>query len=251
MVNLSPYAFVSIFPIQGSLPSGGMLILNLSLYLSLYLYSVYSSRGGSHSEIAGCVPERRPGGSAGRRCAEINTPRRTPSPAWRRLGIRFGAWPGKLLAPTGGRRIMPPELPAPAKRYQWPESPVAACAWRGGRVAEGNGLLNRHRVKSSIGGSNPPLSATFPASSPLRGRRFAACWNRNGPFPRRDAWIPSMFHNLSCVIEAGSCRVVCPVARVPARPALPVPQAGAGFARTTAQVKSRQGGGVGLNCDRL
>src|SRR2546423_242704 len=30
---------------------------------------------------------------------------------------------------------------------------------RGGRVAEGGGLLNRYRVKSSIGGSNPPLSA--------------------------------------------------------------------------------------------
>jgi hypothetical protein len=26
-------------------------------------------------------------------------------------------------------------------------------------VAEGGGLLNRYRVKSSIGGSNPPLSA--------------------------------------------------------------------------------------------
>ena len=31
--------------------------------------------------------------------------------------------------------------------------------WRVGRVAEGGGLLNRYRVKSSIGGSNPPLSA--------------------------------------------------------------------------------------------
>src|SRR5437764_2662204 len=30
---------------------------------------------------------------------------------------------------------------------------------RVGRVAEGGGLLNRYRVKSSIGGSNPPLSA--------------------------------------------------------------------------------------------
>jgi hypothetical protein len=32
---------------------------------------------------------------------------------------------------------------------------------RGGRVAEGGGLLNRYRVKSSIGGSNPPLSASL------------------------------------------------------------------------------------------
>ncbi len=31
---------------------------------------------------------------------------------------------------------------------------------RVGRVAEGGGLLNRYRVKNSIGGSNPPLSAT-------------------------------------------------------------------------------------------
>ena len=31
---------------------------------------------------------------------------------------------------------------------------------RGGRVAEGNGLLNRHRVKSLVAGSNPALSAT-------------------------------------------------------------------------------------------
>ncbi len=31
--------------------------------------------------------------------------------------------------------------------------------WRGGRVAEGGGLLNRDRVKSSVAGSTPPLSA--------------------------------------------------------------------------------------------
>ena len=31
---------------------------------------------------------------------------------------------------------------------------------RGGRVAEGGGLLNRYTVKSCIGGSNPPLSAS-------------------------------------------------------------------------------------------
>jgi hypothetical protein len=28
-------------------------------------------------------------------------------------------------------------------------------------VAEGDGLLNRYTAKSRIGGSNPPLSATF------------------------------------------------------------------------------------------
>jgi hypothetical protein len=32
-------------------------------------------------------------------------------------------------------------------------------------VAEGGGLLNRYRVKSSIGGSNPPLSARKPHNS--------------------------------------------------------------------------------------
>jgi hypothetical protein len=31
---------------------------------------------------------------------------------------------------------------------------------RDGRVAEGGGLLNRYTVKSRIGGSNPPLSAS-------------------------------------------------------------------------------------------
>ncbi len=28
-------------------------------------------------------------------------------------------------------------------------------------MAEGGGLLNRYRIKSSIGGSNPPLSAIY------------------------------------------------------------------------------------------
>ncbi len=32
---------------------------------------------------------------------------------------------------------------------------------RDGRVAEGGGLLNRYTVKSRIGGSNPPLSASL------------------------------------------------------------------------------------------
>jgi hypothetical protein len=38
---------------------------------------------------------------------------------------------------------------------------VRSCGegWRVGRVAEGGGLLNRCRTKSSTGGSNPPLSA--------------------------------------------------------------------------------------------
>ena len=36
---------------------------------------------------------------------------------------------------------------------------MALTSRRGGRVAEGGGLLNRYTVKSCIGGSNPPLSA--------------------------------------------------------------------------------------------
>ena len=36
---------------------------------------------------------------------------------------------------------------------------------RDGREAEGGGLLNRYRVKSSIGGSNPPLSARTPSGN--------------------------------------------------------------------------------------
>jgi hypothetical protein len=39
------------------------------------------------------------------------------------------------------------------------DSVIIHSARRDGRVAEGGGLLNRYRVKSSIGGSNPPLSA--------------------------------------------------------------------------------------------
>src|SRR6266705_2169218 len=41
---------------------------------------------------------------------------------------------------------------------------------RDGRVAEGGGLLNRYTVKSRIGGSNPPLSASF--AKPLILQRF-------------------------------------------------------------------------------
>ncbi len=37
--------------------------------------------------------------------------------------------------------------------------PSSILTWRGGRVAEGNGLLNRRRDKISTEGSNPSLSA--------------------------------------------------------------------------------------------
>ncbi len=49
---------------------------------------------------------------------------------------------------TAGRKPMGVRVPHPPR-----------INWRGGRVAEGNGLLNRHSVLNAIGGSNPPLSA--------------------------------------------------------------------------------------------
>jgi hypothetical protein len=48
-----------------------------------------------------------------------------------------------------------------------------SAQWRGGRVAEGGGLLNRCTVKSCTGGSNPPLSARVLQFVPLR-----LYWNR-------------------------------------------------------------------------
>ena len=39
---------------------------------------------------------------------------------------------------------------------------------RGGREAEGDGLLNRYTVKSCIGGSNPPLSASSTGERAMR-----------------------------------------------------------------------------------
>jgi hypothetical protein len=44
---------------------------------------------------------------------------------------------------------------------------------RGGRVAEGGGLLNRYTVKSCIGGSNPPLSAS---RSKFSQHRYLLSW---------------------------------------------------------------------------
>ena len=41
------------------------------------------------------------------------------------------------------------------------ENRLQIKGWRDGRVAEGDGLLNRYTAKSRIGGSNPPLSAIF------------------------------------------------------------------------------------------
>ena len=59
---------------------------------------------------------------------------------------------------------------------------MAFTSRRGGRVAEGGGLLNRYTVKSCIGGSNPPLSARNPArhsfpppSSCRKNQSFCIC----------------------------------------------------------------------------
>jgi hypothetical protein len=58
-----------------------------------------------------------------------------------------------------GKEILPTKHGNPDFRY----NPTQAR--RDGRVAEGGGLLNRYRVKSSIGGSNPPLSAILQIKS--------------------------------------------------------------------------------------
>ncbi len=54
-------------------------------------------------------------------------------------------------------------------------------------MAEGGGLLNRYTAKSCIGGSNPPLSAIFPAwrSGPSHGAipRFARAPANQGQAP--------------------------------------------------------------------
>ena len=50
--------------------------------------------------------------------------------------------------------------------------------WRGGREAEGGGLLNRCTVKSCTGGSNPPLSAPLLS---LRCRAFSVFQGNIGP----------------------------------------------------------------------
>src|SRR5258708_5439608 len=63
------------------------------------------------------------------------------------VGTLEGAWKYRYLASVSRPgRLSAIIKPCPLSR-------------RGGRVAEGGGLLNRYRVKSSIGGSNPPLSA--------------------------------------------------------------------------------------------
>ena len=71
-------------------------------------------------------------------------------------------------------------------------------ARRDGRVAEGGGLLNRCRVKSSTGGSNPPLSAR-PSCIPSSHSQFTEN-RRLGRFPHRPRlqhfpsnWLPRTF----------------------------------------------------------
>ncbi len=47
-------------------------------------------------------------------------------------------------------------------------------------MVESSGLLNRRRVKSSTGGSNPPLSARTSSKTPMELGAFAAA--RHGSF---------------------------------------------------------------------
>ena len=51
-------------------------------------------------------------------------------------------------------------------------------------MAEGNGLLNRHRAKSSVAGSNPALSAIFTKTK--RGRDLNGDSERGVPLSRGD-----------------------------------------------------------------
>ena len=60
-----------------------------------------------------------------------------------------------------------------AQRPPGKRAMAATAGGRDGRVAEGAGLLNRYTVKSRIGGSNPPLSATLIS---LGFVRFPAWW---------------------------------------------------------------------------
>src|SRR5450432_351943 len=49
--------------------------------------------------------------------------------------------------------------------------------WRGGRVAEGGGLLNRYRVKSPIEGSNPSLSSSYSSGRVGSGGEMGVGWS--------------------------------------------------------------------------
>jgi hypothetical protein len=73
-------------------------------------------------------------------------------------------WGRQIRCRVSGRHIDAVET-----RWKRPPMPssgiIRSETRRDGRVAEGGGLLNRYRVKSSIGGSNPPLSARHTADS--------------------------------------------------------------------------------------
>ena len=90
---------------------------------------------------------------------------------------------GSKLGPTGGRVLLTfvrrghrletndPVPGRPCAGLPARDKPSHAYAvkkpthgWRGGRVAEGGGLLNRYTVNIRIVGSNPIPSATQPSS---------------------------------------------------------------------------------------
>ena len=110
-----------------------------------------------------------------RRSRSTSSPRSVTSPT-SKPSPRSGA----ALSASSCRTATSEELPcAEALRSRAGENLLAARKlnavhwprrWRDGRVAEGAGLLNRYTVKSRIGGSNPPLSATphSPADSTKR-----------------------------------------------------------------------------------
>jgi hypothetical protein len=74
-------------------------------------------------------------------------------------------------------------------------------------VAEGGGLLNRYRVKSSIGGSNPPLSASSgflrANSEPLRRKADSTVRIGIAEFAAVSLLLPWPIANRQCLCRFG------------------------------------------------
>jgi hypothetical protein len=84
-----------------------------------------------------------------------------------------------IRLPSSGGHLAPPDLPVLRVVSHTPH--LSTHRWRGGRVAEGGGLLNRYTAKTRIVGSNPIPSAnsrqfksnsTFSSAEQTRRRWF-------------------------------------------------------------------------------
>jgi hypothetical protein len=121
--------------------------------------SLLQARHNSASNVQQC-------GVSGAPVARGSAPHRPSHSAGKRIGhssVCFAAFGTKHLAGECLESFTLARMAAPAiivllarATRQWR---VSRPTRRGGRVAEGGGLLNRYTVKSCIGGSNPPLSA--------------------------------------------------------------------------------------------